>query len=112
MEQFKLIVFTDPVPGKEEEYNDWYNNVHLQDVVAVPGVVAARRFKMKSVVGGEMKNRYLAIYDMETDDPEKVMEIIGHRVGSGGMAVTDTLGAANINVAIFEPCSEEVCAPN
>ena len=32
MAQHALFVFTDPVEGKEEEYNDWYNNVHLAEV--------------------------------------------------------------------------------
>ena len=36
----RLIVFSAPTPGQEDEYNDWYNNVHLDEVVAIPGFVS------------------------------------------------------------------------
>ena len=45
MPRYNLIVLTNPVDGREDEYNDWYTNVHLDDVLKVPGVVAAQRFR-------------------------------------------------------------------
>ena len=45
MAQRALFVFTDPVEGKEEEYNDWYNNVHLAEVCQVEGFLSAQRFE-------------------------------------------------------------------
>ncbi len=41
-----LVVMSNPAPGKEQEYNDWYTNVHLGDVLKVPGIVSAQRFKL------------------------------------------------------------------
>lgn len=29
-----------------EEYNEWYDNVHMKEVLALPGVISARRFKL------------------------------------------------------------------
>jgi hypothetical protein len=41
MAKHVFVVLTNPVEGKEDTYNDWYTNVHLGDVLKVPGIVAA-----------------------------------------------------------------------
>ena len=48
MPRYNLIVLTNPVDGREDEYNDWYTNVHLDDVLKIPGVVGAQRFRRTS----------------------------------------------------------------
>jgi hypothetical protein len=62
--QFKLIVFSDPLPGRDDEYNDWYDNTHLADALTLPGFKSAQRFKT-----GDMDRdapcRYAAIYEVE-----------------------------------------------
>ena len=64
-----LIVMSDAVDGHDGEYNDWYDRVHLPDVLDVPGFVAARRFVAEPSVHGELPpHQYLAIYEMEGDD--------------------------------------------
>jgi len=40
-----LVVLTNPVAGREDDYNDWYTNRHLGDVLEVPGIVSAKRLK-------------------------------------------------------------------
>jgi hypothetical protein len=59
-----LIVLTDPVPGQEDEYNEWYTGTHLREVVSTPGFVAAQRFKL---VHGNSPHSYLAIYEVDGD---------------------------------------------
>ena len=34
---------TDPLEGKPDEFNESYSNVHIPDLLKVPGVVAAQR---------------------------------------------------------------------
>jgi len=45
MPHFKYVVFTEPKAGQDAAYNDWYDNIHLAEVIAVEGFVAAQRFK-------------------------------------------------------------------
>ena len=45
-----LLVLSNAVEGKEDEFNDWYSNVHLHDGVKVPGFVAAVRPDGNSVM--------------------------------------------------------------
>lgn len=70
MAEYSLLVLSNPVAGREEEYNAWYNDIHLADVVAVPGIVSARRFRSLD----ESQWKYTAIYSLECDDPTQVME--------------------------------------
>ena len=40
-----ILALANCVPGREAELNNWYDNVHLKDVVAVPGIGAAQRYR-------------------------------------------------------------------
>jgi primosomal replication protein N len=49
-----LVVMTNAVEGKDQEFNHWYSNVHLGEVVAIPGFVSAQRYKLAdSEIAGE-----------------------------------------------------------
>jgi hypothetical protein len=108
MANYKLVVFSDPIEGREQEYNDWYNEQHLQDVVAVSGFVAAQRFKLKELTDGTFRHRYLAIYDIKAEDPQKVMQELKNRAGTARMVISEALDSATCDVAVFEECSPQV----
>lgn len=57
--------------AREAEFNDWYSNTHLADMLRCPGVVSARRYRREDVGEGEAK--YLAIYEIEAEDIERAM---------------------------------------
>lgn len=94
-----LVVLSNPVEGKEDEYNDWYTNQHLGDVCAAPGFVAARRFK---VVDGESDHKYLAIYEMESDDPKADFAGLAELGAAGKMPLSDAIDVENVKTLIFE----------
>ncbi len=56
-------------PSREKEFNDWFDNIHVPDVLKTTGFVSARRFVIKEPVRG--RGKYLAIYEIDTDDIEK-----------------------------------------
>ncbi|MBT5195713.1 MAG: hypothetical protein HOM07_25485, partial [Rhodospirillaceae bacterium] len=41
-----LVVLTNPVAGKEDEFNDWYSNIHIQEICQLSGFKSAQRFKL------------------------------------------------------------------
>lgn len=61
------VVVTTPTAGQDEEFNRWYDDEHLDDVLKVPGFVAAQRFRL--VGDNQLPGPYLALYEVETDDP-------------------------------------------
>lgn len=54
----------------EDEFNQWYTDVHSQEVLALPGVRSVRRFRLApaQVMPDEDQRRYLALYEVDTDD--------------------------------------------
>ncbi|NMH98228.1 DUF4286 family protein [Pseudonocardia acidicola] len=68
MARHVLVVHTRPVEGKDAEFNEWYDTVHLPDVLKVDGFVAAQRYRAEPSVHGELPEfPYLAIYQVEAD---------------------------------------------
>ena len=51
-------------PEKEREFNEWYNKIHVPELLAVPGFITGRRFIRVS--GDEIK--YMALYELESID--------------------------------------------
>src|SRR5579862_3561067 len=41
-----ILALTNCLPGREAEFNRWYDDVHVKDLVAVPGIGAARRYRV------------------------------------------------------------------
>ena len=76
MAHYKLVVLSEPTPGQEDEYNRWYNDVHLGEVVRVPGFVSAQRFSLHTPMGGEFPHKYLSIYEIDCDDPQQVLDAL------------------------------------
>jgi hypothetical protein len=71
-------------PEHEKEFNEWYNNTHIPDVVAAPNIVRATRYELtepfdERFTPSDGTGKYLAIYEIESesDDIKVVMEKVG-----------------------------------
>jgi hypothetical protein len=67
-----VLIRTSPFRGCENEFNQWYDQVHLAEVLAVPGFVGAQRFVVADTAGEH--RRYVAIYEVDSDDITATME--------------------------------------
>ncbi len=56
-----LMVWTDVPADKEEEFNRWYREEHLAELLAIPGFLDGARYE--AVSGGP---KYLACYELES----------------------------------------------
>ncbi|OBA81566.1 hypothetical protein A9W99_02860 [Mycobacterium sp. 1164966.3] len=56
-------------PDRDQEYNTWYDEVHLPELVALDGFVSARRLRP---VDGD--GPYLALYEIEGDDLQAILD--------------------------------------
>lgn len=109
MANYKLVVLTNPMSAEQDaEFNDWYDNIHLDDVVAVPGFISAQRFKLKDALGFEHTHRYLALYEVETDTPEATCAELFSRQGTAQMMISEALDLTGALAGLFEPCSAVV----
>src|SRR5690606_28970654 len=105
MAKVKMVVLANPVPGREDEFNEWYTNTHLRDVVAVPGIQSAQRFKLCDPMGFEHRHQYLALYEIDSDDREAVIEELLRRRGTASMQISEALDMDTAVGGVFEPCS-------
>ncbi len=71
-----VVVLTEPTAGREDEYNAYYENQHLDDVLATTGWSSAQRFKLTSQQGMACPLPYLAFYEVEADDPQTILETL------------------------------------
>ena len=111
MAKYSFVVLTNPTQGKEAEYNDWYNNVHIPDVLNVKGMVAAQRFRLADQqMGGQPQHRYLALYEIETDNLQETLDDLKSRSGTADMVMTDAIDLKAALASIFTPVAEKVWA--
>jgi hypothetical protein len=112
MAKHVLVVISNSTPGQEDEYNRWYTEQHLDDVLRVPGFVAAQRFKLSVDGPQSVSGRYLAIYEMDIDDPKATFDLLGEAVQAGKMPLSPALDTENLKTAVFTPITErKVRAP-
>ena len=75
MERYVLVVGLNcPDSSKEGEFNDWYNHIHLPDVLETQGFVRATRWEHTDPKKGDAK--FLALYNIEADDIQATMKAL------------------------------------
>jgi hypothetical protein len=85
----KAILYVESYPSSPErldEYNTWYNDTHLPEVVALEGFVSARRFEPVDADGP-----FVAIYEIDAADPSAALAALGEAAGSGQLNMSDVL---------------------
>jgi len=110
MRRFKMLVFSEPFEGQDDAYNEWYTGRHLSDICALEGFASAQRFTLHSVSMGKTLNRYLAIYDVETDDPDWVIENMFANRDTPAMPMDPAFNIDPTTVMLYEELTDVVSA--
>ncbi|HEX4505068.1 MAG TPA: hypothetical protein VH722_05000 [Alphaproteobacteria bacterium] len=109
MPHYKYVVFTEPKPDRNAAYNDWYDSVHLAEVIAVDGFVAAQRFKLVDLPHNTLPaSRYMAIYEIEADDPKEVLDRLMAIGTGGGMVLSDALDQGSAKTILYRPVGDRM----
>jgi hypothetical protein len=112
MKKNVFLAFTNSTIRREQEYNKWYDEQHLVDVINVPGFVSARRYRHRLAPGQfefntqTLEHKYLALYEIETDDIVKVMKELAFRVGTPEVVTTDAIDTSTLRSPVFEQIIE------
>src|SRR5258705_2912661 len=75
--RYVYLVMADPLPGREWDFNDGYQNMHMGDLVQLPGWTGAQRFRLvPEIMPRHTQPPYrrgnLIIWDQEGDDLGKL----------------------------------------
>jgi hypothetical protein len=107
-DKFIQIVYSNPLQGRDEEFNEWYDNVHVPQLLAVPGMLSAQRYtlldsEMYRAPGGRPpEHRYAIIYEME-GDVDAIMQKIQEAVAAGQIVMHDSLDMDSWRLAFWSP---------
>lgn len=100
--RYKMIVLSHPAAGREEEYNDWYQNFHLAQVVNIKDVKSAQRFRLaRKLMEGEA-HPYAAIYEIETDDIDAVLDELRAAAGTERLSISGAINTDFTNATVYE----------
>jgi hypothetical protein len=94
---------TSPVAGREDEFNHWYDDVHMPEVLATPGFVAGQRYALAGP-GAEDRPRYLAVYEIETDDLSTTLE--GLAANAKNLTRSDAMDYQTVVATVYRAVGE------
>lgn len=110
MPRYRMITLTRPIEGREDEYNHWYQDVHLPQVTTMPSMKAAQRFKVARTLSGDSHLPYVAVYEIETDDIDGVLTAINESMADGRLTMTDAVDATDSFAIVCEEIGKRVTA--
>jgi hypothetical protein len=88
LNRYIYMVMSDPMPGREFDFNDGYQNMHMGDLVQLPGWTGAQRFRLvPDVEPRNIKPLYrrgnLIIWDQEGAGLEKLRSDANAAIAGG-----------------------------
>ena len=109
-----LLTSMDIDAAHEAEFNRWYDEHHVIDVLNVPGHVSARRFRLADTQFQfntvTPTHRYLALYEIETDDIAGTLQEIVNRAGSADMVMIDAIDMSGMSAPLYEEITPTILA--
>jgi hypothetical protein len=105
MPRFAYVIFSRAVQGQEAEYNRWYTEQHVGDVLRVPGVLAAQRFRLAQA-DKNAPGPYLAVYEIESNDVQQTLAQIASRAGTPDMPISPALDVTSVTALAYEAITE------
>jgi hypothetical protein len=106
METTSLLIYTNAIPGQDDAFNDWYDNTHLPQILALPMVVSAQRFKLGPIgvdttaagslvdTSAPLPHTYLAVYEV-TGDPTVAAQAITNGAADGTIVLDESFDVAS-----------------
>jgi len=110
MRQYKMVVLSNPVPGREQECDDWYQNVHLHEMVTLRGFKSAQRFRLAHPMRETEPFQFMAIYEIETDAIDESLQGLVSAAESGRLNLSGALHRENAYAVVYEACGDAVKA--
>src|SRR6267142_2655082 len=103
MTAYIQTVLTAPVAGREDEFNRWYADTHLPEMLQVPGFVAGRRYALTAVSAAD-RSRFLAVYEIETQDLAATLAALA--AAAPTMTVSDAMDQPSTVIELYEVLGE------
>ena len=93
MPRFTYTILNTALPGREEEFIEWYSGRHLKDVCKFEGVLSGKLFKLDFHRVYDLETpqwTVMTVYELECDEPGPLIDRIKAASGSPDMPSTDS----------------------
>lgn len=86
----RCLVFSNPVEGQDSEFNRWYSDDHIPDVLRTPGYLCARRYRieLEGTPPPRPAWRYLTIYEVAQAGYADAMKALAARSAAGEIPIS------------------------
>lgn len=99
---YTMTVLSNALPGRDDEFNKWFDNNHIHEMIALDEVKSAQRFMIApSAPDTASPHKYLAVYDIETDDLVRLNARIGEEMAAGRMTTSDATDTSSVVITYF-----------
>lgn len=89
------------LPGRHDEYDRWYRDEHLPEVLAmVPSYIACTRY-ISATPQEDGRPMFVALYEVEADSVEAVKADLTQAAPS--FSITDTLDRSSVTQEVLIP---------
>lgn len=101
------VALSSPAPGRDADYNRWYDEVHLDEALALPGHIGAHRYRLSEDQLADMPSppsEYLAIYELDRP-PAEPLAALTAALESGTIELPDSVDAGSLSSWMFSAVS-------
>lgn len=109
----KIAFIGRAVAGREAEFNAWYDDVHVPELLAlVDGLTAVTRYRGQDPESPGAEPVYYNVYEVAgSADPRAVFDAIGSVASAGQLQLSDAM-AGGWHAVILDEVSERTTSPS
>ena len=102
MPKFVMVAASKAKEGRDAEYTEWYDTIHIKDICSITGVKSGRRLTaLPEVSPNTPPGAYLATYEIEADDPSSVLAEMMQRSQAGEFTMTDSIDMESAQIWFY-----------
>lgn len=102
-----FVVRSNPVPGRETEFNRWYSEVHLPEVIQIEGFKSAQRFQLNTNQIHAQPHAYLAIYEIASTN---VAVTLDNLTKATKLTKCYAIDQATMDISVFDSLADVLVA--
>lgn len=97
---YLLQVSSRAIDGRDDDYDQWYGDVHVGEVLGVPGFKACQRYKKLGTDHASF-SEFVAMYEVETDNPVGLLGALN--AAAADMRMTDAIDIPSVRFEFLFP---------
>jgi hypothetical protein len=100
--KYLMVVGSSALPGRDADYADWYEKIHLDEICVLDGVSSGRLYEKIEESPTDPGPTLWGVYELEADDPTTVLAEIGRLARSGEMKMPDSIDVSSAKTYLFK----------